>query len=138
VYVTDGGHYDNLGIVELLRDNRQCDWIWCIDASGDNIDTFTTLGQALAIAEAEFGVRVEIAPETEMAVLDGSRFVKQPYCIGKIHYRAELDGTSREGTLMVVKAGVPKEAPWSVLAYHNTHAQLAYGTYLAREAHLLS
>ena len=121
VYVTDGGHYDNLGLVELLRDNRQCEWIWCVDASGDDIDTFTTLGEALAIAEAEFGVSVEIAPEVDM-VLDGPRFVKQPYCIGKIRYRPEPDGTVREGTLVVVKAGVPKNAPWSVLAYHAANA----------------
>jgi hypothetical protein len=32
LYVTDGGHYENLGLVELLR--RGCTEIFCFDASG--------------------------------------------------------------------------------------------------------
>ena len=32
LYVTDGGHYENLGLVELLR--RGCTKIYCLDASG--------------------------------------------------------------------------------------------------------
>ena len=60
VYVSDGGHFDNLGLVELLA--RRCDWIFTIDASGDAIDTFGTLGCALAIAEAELGITVDISP----------------------------------------------------------------------------
>ncbi len=48
VYVTDGGHYDNLGLSALL--GERCEWIWCIDASGDHQDTFQTLAEAFAIA----------------------------------------------------------------------------------------
>jgi YVTN family beta-propeller protein len=51
VFITDGGHWDNLGIVELLR--RDCDVIYCIDASADDPGSFTTLRQALALASLE-------------------------------------------------------------------------------------
>jgi hypothetical protein len=51
VFITDGGHWDNLGLVELLR--RDCDIIYCIDASADQPGTFTTLRQALALASLE-------------------------------------------------------------------------------------
>lgn len=65
---------------------------------------------------------VDITPNVDMAA-DGPGFLTQPYCTGKIYYRSEPDGTVREGTLVVVKAGVPKNAPWSVLAYHDAHKQ---------------
>jgi hypothetical protein len=51
VFVTDGGHWDNLGLVELLR--RNCNVIYCVDASGDPIGSFATLREALSLASLE-------------------------------------------------------------------------------------
>jgi hypothetical protein len=51
VFVADGGHWDNLGLVELLR--RRCALIICIDASGDDVGRFTTLHQAVELAGLE-------------------------------------------------------------------------------------
>jgi hypothetical protein len=119
-YVTDGGHYDNLGLLELL--DRRCDWIWCIDASGDAIDTFSTLGGALAMAEAELGVKIDIRPDRDMAPrLAGSRYVQRPFCRGSIAYPPRGDEKAKEGTLVVIKTGVPRDAPWSIRSYHADH-----------------
>jgi hypothetical protein len=116
VYVTDGGHYDNLGLLELFR--RKCDWIWCIDASGDKIDTFSTLGNALAMAEADLGVTVKINPQRDMAPAPGSRYVRRPFCVGAVtYYDRKRNRVEKKGTLVVVKAGVPENAPWSVRSY---------------------
>jgi len=113
LYITDGGHYENLGLVELLR--RKCKTIWTVDASGDQIGTFDTFGGALRTAAAELGVAVDINPET-MAPAEHSRFVKVPFVKGTITY---ADGTT--ASLVVVKAGVPEDAPWSVRSYHSSH-----------------
>ncbi len=51
VFVADGGHWDNLGLVELLR--RRCATIICIDASGDDVGRFTALHQAVELAGLE-------------------------------------------------------------------------------------
>jgi hypothetical protein len=51
VFVADGGHWDNLGLVELLR--RRCAVIICIDATGDDVGRFTTLHQAVELAGLE-------------------------------------------------------------------------------------
>jgi len=51
VYVSDGGHWENLGLVELLR--RRCHTIVCLDASGDQAGAFTTLRQAVELAGLE-------------------------------------------------------------------------------------
>lgn len=51
VFITDGGHWENLGLVELLR--HGCDDIVCVDASGDAPGSFDTLRQALELATRE-------------------------------------------------------------------------------------
>jgi hypothetical protein len=120
LYVTDGGHYENLGLVELLR--RKCKTIWCIDASGDKVDTFNTIGGAFATAESELDITFAIDPKAAMAPRGGvthpntQRFVPQPYCVGAFQYP---DGT--KGTLVIVKAGVPANAPWSIRSYQAQH-----------------
>ena len=60
VYVTDGGHRENLGLVELLR--RRCKTIISIDASGDAPGTFTTLRQAIDLARIETCAVIDATP----------------------------------------------------------------------------
>ena len=56
LYVTDGGHYENLGLVELLR--RGCRTIYCFDAGGGK--TGQALGDAIALARAELNVDIDM------------------------------------------------------------------------------
>ena len=119
LYVTDGGHYENLGLVELLR--RKCETIWCIDAAGDKVDTFSTLGGALQTAAAELQLSVQIDPHKDMDPQPAAagrpvQFVEKPYCVGRITY---ADKTT--GTLIHVKAGVPTNAPLNVQSYALEH-----------------
>ena len=60
MYVTDGGHYDNLGLVEALR--RGASNIVVLDASGDKADTWFTLGSAMALARSDAGVEIQLDP----------------------------------------------------------------------------
>ena len=57
MYVTDGGHYDNLGLVEALR--RGAKHIVVLDASGDKANTWSTLGGAMTLARADEGVEID-------------------------------------------------------------------------------
>jgi len=63
INVTDGGHYDNLGLVEALR--RQAKNILVLDASGDSPHTWFTLGGAMRLAWADAEVDITLEP-TEM------------------------------------------------------------------------
>jgi hypothetical protein len=65
VFVADGGHWENLGLVELLR--RRCRTILCLDASGDSIGAFTTLRQAVELAGLELP---EIVADIDLTGLD--------------------------------------------------------------------
>jgi hypothetical protein len=58
LYVTDGGHYENLGLVELLR--RGCTKVYCFDASGGT--QLGSLGDAIALARSELGVEITFPP----------------------------------------------------------------------------
>ena len=114
LYITDGGHYENLGLVELLR--RRCQEIWCVDASGDKEDTFSTIGQAMAIARAEHLVDdidinpVEMAPNPKV----DTRAVTKTHTTGTVRYPG---GTT--GRIIVIKAGVPLDAPWDVRSFQH-------------------
>lgn len=58
LYVTDGGHYDNLGLVEALR--RRPAEVFVLDASADPEDTFRALGDAIATARIDLGVEIDL------------------------------------------------------------------------------
>ncbi|MGZ7087802.1 MAG: hypothetical protein ACXVIH_15855, partial [Ilumatobacteraceae bacterium] len=60
LYVTDGGHRENLGLVELLR--RRCNTIICIDSSGDSPGSYATLRQAADLARVEVGATIDLGP----------------------------------------------------------------------------
>ncbi|WP_350280433.1 hypothetical protein [Kribbella sp. HUAS MG21] len=60
IYVTDGGHYDNLGLVEALR--RMPAQVIVIDASNDAEDRFTALAEAIATARMDHGIEIAIDP----------------------------------------------------------------------------
>ncbi|MEV6975970.1 hypothetical protein [Kitasatospora sp. NPDC093806] len=54
---TDGGHYENLGLVELLRHGVRT--AVCIDASGDSAFA-TTLAAAITLAREELGIIITL------------------------------------------------------------------------------
>ena len=60
LYVTDGGHRENLGLVELLR--RRCQTIICVDSSGDSPGSYATLRQAADLARVEVGATIDLGP----------------------------------------------------------------------------
>ncbi len=74
--VTDGGFYDNLGLVELFR--RGCTHIYCVDASGDSPPAAATLAGALTLAYQELGVRTTLADNTWGTATAGSGEALQP------------------------------------------------------------
>jgi hypothetical protein len=112
LYVTDGGHYENLGLVELLR--RGCRDVLCFDASGGR--DVQELGDAIALARSELGVEIDIEPEA--LVPDAETGVAGACCVaGTITFPASVSGP-REGHLVYVRCVMAPGAPHDVVAYH--------------------
>jgi hypothetical protein len=114
LYVTDGGHYENLGLVELLR--RGCTEVFCFDASGGT--RLEALGDAIALARSELGVEItdlDVGPLEE----DEKTHLAEACCArGRIKYPKRPDGTEgAEGVLIYARTVVTKDAAYDVQAF---------------------
>jgi hypothetical protein len=106
LYVTDGGHYENLGAMELLR--RGCTEVYCFDASKDELDA---LGDMISLARSELDVEVDIDPEE---LRPDDKGVSKKDCVkGTIRYP---DGT--EGHIYYARPAITANAPADVTVYH--------------------
>ena len=61
IHLADGGHFENLGLYELLR--RRCRYIIVGDAGADPDCTLADLGQAVQRARADLGAEVDICAD---------------------------------------------------------------------------
>jgi hypothetical protein len=140
LYVTDGGHYENLGLVELLR--RGCTDVYCLDASGVGGDgaEFKTLGDAIALARSELGVEIEFSGEegknpeelspdkgkSEDQAKDEDKAEDEPLAkrdvvTATIKYPPRVKGEpGATGTLVYVRNTMTDRAPWDVRAHHES------------------
>ncbi len=115
LYITDGGGYENLGLVEALR--RKPAEVFCFDASGDTPGSFSTLGQAIALARTELSVNVDLNPRAS-ADREGGAL---PYVVGTATYP---DGS--QASIWYVKAMLTPGAPWDVQAYAMGHPKFPH------------
>jgi hypothetical protein len=110
VYVADGGHRENLGLVELLRERPAT--VFCLDASGAAPGSFTTLDEAIALAHVELGVEVHI-DLTPLHPTAGRP--ADCVAVGTITYPERLGGGT--ATLVYGRAQVDATAPTELLEY---------------------
>ena len=109
VYLSDGGHFDNLGIYELVR--RRCRFIIACDASADPKVHFDDLGSVIRKCRTDFGVDVEL--DTVSLQPDPQTRRCAYHCaVGKVQYP---EGTV--GTLLYLKASLTGREPVDVLNY---------------------
>ncbi len=110
VYLSDGGHFDNLGIYEMLR--RRCSIIVSIDAGCDPEYHYTDLGRALRMASIDLHATVDfITP-----VIKGECSLNALGALARITYH---DGS--DGLLLYLKPWRPQYLSADVLAYWADH-----------------
>ena len=108
LYVTDGGHYENLGLVELLR--RGCTEIFCFDASGGT--SLSSLGDAIALARSELSVEITDLDTRPLTEKPKTRLAQRCCVRGTIEYPG-----GRRGTLIYVRTLVTADTPYDVQAF---------------------
>lgn len=114
VYASDGGHYDNLGLLMLLR--AHCEQIWCVDSQADPNGEAGQLRHVVSLAE-EAGLVEDITLDCDVFAREGD-WQKETHAIGDIHYS---DGTV--GKLIVIKLGLTEMSDPVLKAYHKRDAR---------------
>ena len=82
-----------------------------VDAAGDVRGTFSTLGQAIALARSELGAEISIDPSADLKPGDDG-LSSRAYATGSFRYDDE-DETARPHHLVYLKLTVPADAPWT-------------------------
>jgi hypothetical protein len=96
VYLSDGGHFENLGLYEMVR--RGCRCIMVLDAGADADYTYEDLGNALR----KIRIDMNIAIEFDDLLLSPLRERKRRCAVATIRYSA-LDPAREDGFLIYVK-----------------------------------
>jgi Patatin-like phospholipase len=118
--LTDGGHFENLGIYELVR--RKLDVIMIVDGEEDPKISLTALVSAARRIEQDFGARIALfqgrGPE-RLVMYPGEkgypldvRYAKAPFVVGEVIYN---DG--RRASLIYIKATLIKEIDFTTAGY---------------------
>ncbi|MCJ2113766.1 patatin-like phospholipase family protein [Methylobacterium sp. E-025] len=137
VFLTDGGHIENLGIYELLK--RRCRVIIAVDGEADpNLDG-GSLNQIERFARIDLGTRIAMEPRpigqktrsTSEGVL--ARAIEPsagPHvALGLIDYPAAPKGGARErGVLVYIKASITGDEANYVLAYKAKQSSFPHET----------
>jgi hypothetical protein len=114
VNLSDGGHFDNLGLYEMVL--RRCRHIVVVDAGCDRDYVFEDLGNAIRKIRIDLGISIDIqtvSPKKEGAQLSY-------YALGTIRY-SQLDGPGTDGTLLYIKPTLCGLEPADVAHYAASH-----------------
>lgn len=114
VHLADGGHFENLGLYELLR--RRCRYIIVSDAGADPDTTLADLGQAVQRARADFGAEVDLCADPLFHSGQGLR--RQAHLVGNVLY---ADGT--HGEILYLKALLRENLGADIYAYWRTNPE---------------
>jgi hypothetical protein len=122
VYLSDGGHFENLALYELVR--RRCKLIVACDASCDSARGFGDLHNAIERCRTDFGVEIvldDLSPlRPQKSFTDPSILrSKAHFVTGKIRYNPA--SAQEDGTILYIKPSLVKGDPDDVLAYAGTN-----------------
>lgn len=122
VYLSDGGHFENLGIYELVR--RRCRFIVACDAGCDPKYQFEDLGNAIRKCRIDLDVDIEI--DTSALIPSEESGLSRHHCaLGIVRYD-HADPRESVGYLLYVKASVSGDEPQDVDQYRTEHADFPH------------
>ena len=115
IYLSDGGHFDNLGVYEMLR--RRCRMILVVDAGEDPQCSFYDLGDSLRKASIDQQVEVTFSGLTRIHGRDGLTQDAVDFAVGTIEYP---EG-GPHGRIIYLKPCFLSDIPADVRSYGAAH-----------------
>jgi hypothetical protein len=123
VYLSDGGHFENLGLYEMVR--RRCRKILVVDAAYDPQYEYEDLENAIRKIRTDFGIEITFDELLHPGKKNGPG---GHCCFGRIHYRKDLtdegggfgDDQEEDGEILLIKPILTGDEPVDVLRYAAT------------------
>lgn len=113
VYLSDGGHFENLGLYEMVL--RRCHIIVVSDAGCDRQSGFSDLGNAIRKIRIDLGVEIELDVD-RLRQKNGTAQSQWHHAIGTIRYDL-VDPGAPNGLLIYLKPSLTGGEPTDVLDY---------------------
>ncbi|MEO5373355.1 MAG: patatin-like phospholipase family protein [Alphaproteobacteria bacterium] len=124
--LTDGGHFDNTGIYELVR--RRVGLIVAVDGSADRGCIFDDLGAAIEKVRVDFGVTIsfpggaggslaDLKANTPSQSFPGIETASRGWVVGVIQYPPINGVLPPPGRLIYIKSTLVEKLPTHVYAY---------------------
>jgi hypothetical protein len=128
VNLSDGGHFDNLGMYEMVL--RRCRNILVCDAGRDNSYGFQDLGNAIRKVRIDFGIPIEF--ESCIEILPGRGESDGAYCATAVIRYSEIDGDDApDGQIVYIKPtlrGAGPPVPYDVYSYGKSQVDFPHET----------
>ncbi|MGH9144962.1 MAG: patatin-like phospholipase family protein [Vicinamibacterales bacterium] len=124
VYLSDGGHFENLGLYEMVA--RRCRFIVVSDAGCDADYAFEDLGNAIRKIRIDLGIAIEF-PDGIAIDREHARQGNRHAAVGAIRYSA-VDGAVADGVLLYLKATLSGDEPIDVRNYAASHPDFPHET----------
>jgi hypothetical protein len=104
LFISDGGHWDNTGIIELLR--RGCRTIFAVDAAVDDF-RLSNLVRAVSLARSELGVEIDMT----------GRMLESERPVLPLTFRyPDDDPSGPKNQLIVMRTFIPEGLPADLVA----------------------
>lgn len=116
LHLTDGGHFDNLGIYELVR--RRCRLVIALDVGSDRALAFEDLGNAIRRCATDLHVRIELDVSRLAAASNG--LCGASCAAGTIRY-SQADAGARDGVILYIKPAIVGNENADLLNYRRLH-----------------
>jgi hypothetical protein len=121
IYLSDGGHFENLALYEMVR--RRCRYILVSDAGADPGCAFEDLGNAVRKVKIDLNVDIRFGP---MCISSRGRDIQPQFAwaLGEVDY-----GDGRIGQILYIKPSFfGRDLPLDVVAYANKSATFPHET----------
>ena len=110
VYLSDGGHFDNMGLYELVR--RRCYRIVICDAEEDEKYVFEGLGMAIRKCRIDFGVEITLDDMEHLRHNLKTGDCKAHFATGTIRYPETPEKPEQLGKILYIKSSLTGSVKW--------------------------
>jgi hypothetical protein len=122
INLTDGGHFENLGVYELVR--RRCRFIVVVDAGCDPHYQYDDLANLLRLCWTDLGVNIRFDNFDPMHPQKDSRYIASHAMLGRIQYGDD----EPEGVILYVKASMTGDEWPDIRQYADAHEHFPHQT----------